>query len=156
FAEHAWPTLKRYHLPATLFVPTAFPDQTQRSFWWDQLYQALTCTERREDLDTPLGRLPLRTPTQRAQAFNQLKDNVKTLPHRSAMEWVEQTCAALCVTRPAHNVLTWNELRRLAREGVSLGAHSRTHPLMNRVSPNEARDEAVGSLHDLEREIGQA
>src|SRR2546421_516354 len=27
FAEHAWPTLKRYRLPATLFVPTAYPDQ---------------------------------------------------------------------------------------------------------------------------------
>jgi hypothetical protein len=28
FAEHAWPTLQRYSLPATLLVPTAFPDHT--------------------------------------------------------------------------------------------------------------------------------
>jgi peptidoglycan/xylan/chitin deacetylase (PgdA/CDA1 family) len=156
FAEHAWPTLKRYHLPATLFVPTAFPDQPERSFWWDQLYQALTFTQRRDDLDTPLGRLPLRTPAQRAQVFVQLKDYVKTLSHPAAMEWVERTCAALGAPRSAHNVLSWDELRRLAREGVALGAHTRTHPLMNRVSPDEARAEAVGSLHDLEREIGQA
>jgi peptidoglycan/xylan/chitin deacetylase (PgdA/CDA1 family) len=155
FAEHAWPTLKRYRLPATLFVPTAFPDQLERSFWWDQLYQALALTEQRDSLDTPLGRLPLRTPTQRTQAFGQLKDYVKTLPHQAAMEWVDRTCAALGSARPAHNVLSWNELRRLAREGVTLGAHTRIHPLMNRVSPEEVRAEAVGSLRDLEREIGQ-
>jgi peptidoglycan/xylan/chitin deacetylase (PgdA/CDA1 family) len=156
FAEHAWPTLKRYRLPTTLFVPTAFPDHPDRSFWWDQLYQALTCAERRDDLETPRGWLPLRTPTQRAQAFAQLKDYVKTLPHQAAMEWVERTCAALGVTRPAHNVLSWHELRRLAREGVTLGAHTQTHPLMNRVSPDQVRAEALGSLRDLEREIGAA
>jgi peptidoglycan/xylan/chitin deacetylase (PgdA/CDA1 family) len=155
FAEHAWPTLKRYRLPATLFVPTAFPDHPERSFWWDRLHQALVLTEQRDEFDTPLGRLPLRTSTQRAQAFAQLRDYVKKMPHRAAMEWIEQTCATLGATRAAHNVLTWNELRRLAREGVSLGAHTRTHPLMNRVSPNEVHAEAVGSLRDLEREIGQ-
>ncbi|MCA9999560.1 MAG: polysaccharide deacetylase family protein, partial [Anaerolineales bacterium] len=38
FAEQAWPVMKRYSIPATLFVPTAFPDQPQRTFWWDRLY----------------------------------------------------------------------------------------------------------------------
>jgi len=154
FAQHAWPTLKRYRLPATLFVPTAFPDHPDRTFWWDHLYQAVSTTIRCDDLDTPIGRLPLRTPTQRAQAFGQLKDYMKTLPHRAAMEWVERTCADLGVPRAEHNVLGWDELRRLAREGVTLGAHTRTHPLMNRVSLEEVRAEAVGSLRDLEREIG--
>jgi peptidoglycan/xylan/chitin deacetylase (PgdA/CDA1 family) len=156
FAEHAWPTLKRYRLPATLFVPTAFPGHPERAFWWDQLYQAISATERRDILDTPVGRVPLRTAAQRADGFRQLKDYVKTLPHRTAMEWVERTCAALGAPRPVHNVLTWDELRRLAREGVTLGAHTRTHPLMNRVSPEEVRAEVLGSLRDLEREIGAA
>jgi peptidoglycan/xylan/chitin deacetylase (PgdA/CDA1 family) len=156
FAEHAWPTLKRYRLTATLFVPTAFPDHPERGFWWDQLYQAVNATERRDDLETPLGRLPLRNATQRAGSFAQLKDYVKTLPHQAAMAWVERTCAELGAQQPLHNVLGWDELRRLAREGVTLGAHTQTHPLMNRVTPEEVCAEAVGSLRDLEREIGQA
>jgi len=32
FAEFAWPVLKQHKLPVTLFVPTAFPDQPDRSF----------------------------------------------------------------------------------------------------------------------------
>jgi peptidoglycan/xylan/chitin deacetylase (PgdA/CDA1 family) len=154
FAEHAWPTLKRYRLPATLFVPTAFPDHPERAFWWDQLYHAVISTSRREDLGTPLGRLPLRTAAERARAFGRLKDYVKTLPHRAAIELVEQVCTTLGARRQEHNVLGWDALRRLAREGVTLGAHTQTHPLMNRVSLEEVRAEAVGSLRDLEREIG--
>jgi peptidoglycan/xylan/chitin deacetylase (PgdA/CDA1 family) len=37
-----------------------------------------------------------------------------------------------------------------------LGAHTQTHPLLNRISLEEVRAEAVGSLRDLEREIGAA
>ena len=155
FAEHAWPTLKRYRLTATLFVPTAFPDHPERTFWWDRLYQAVSATACRDDIDTPLGRLPLRTATQRTCTYAQLKEYVKTLPHQAAMEWVERICADLGAPRPVHNVLSWDELRRLAREGVTLGAHTQTHPLMNRVTPDQVRAEAVGSLRDLERELGQ-
>ena len=154
FAEHAWPILKRYRLPVTLFVPTAFPDRPEQTFWWDRLYQAVRNTDRRDDLDTPLGRLSLATANQRVQTFKQLKDYVKTMPHAEAMAWLDQICDELGTPHPEHSVLGWDTLRQLAREGVTLGAHTRTHPLMNRVSPEEAQAEAAGSLRDLEREIG--
>jgi peptidoglycan/xylan/chitin deacetylase (PgdA/CDA1 family) len=155
FAEHAWPTMKRYGLPVTLFVPTAFPDHPERTFWWDRLYQAVSTATNRETIDTPIGPLPLTTAVQRVRSFTLLKDYVKTLPHHAAMPWVEQICASFDAPAPLHAVLGWDALRRLAAEGVTLGAHTRSHPLMNRVEPDEVRDEAVGSLRDLEREIGR-
>jgi peptidoglycan/xylan/chitin deacetylase (PgdA/CDA1 family) len=154
FAEHAWPTLKRYRLPATLFVPTAYPDQPALTFWWDRLYQALHGVTGHVELDTPLGRLPLATAAQRSQAFARLRNDVKELPHAEAMALVDQICGKLGAPSPEHSVLGWDALRRLAQEGVTLGAHTRTHPLMNRISSEEARAEAVGSLQDLERRIG--
>ena len=156
FAEHAWPTLKRYRLPATLFVPTAYPDRPEMTFWWDRLYQALTVGADRRLIDTPLGRLPLTTPAQRSQAFGQLTNYIKKLPHGEAMTLVDRVCRELGAPSPEHSVLSWDALRRLAAEGVTLGAHTRTHPLMNNVSPTEAQAEAAGSLGDLEREIGSA
>jgi len=42
-------------------------------------------------------------------------------------------------------------LRRLARGGVEIGAHSRTHPQLPRVGPSELADEVGGSCEDLER-----
>jgi peptidoglycan/xylan/chitin deacetylase (PgdA/CDA1 family) len=51
-------------------------------------------------------------------------------------------------------VLSWPELGRLHFEGVVLAPHSRTHPLLDRVPLETAREEIVGSLEDLAREIG--
>jgi peptidoglycan/xylan/chitin deacetylase (PgdA/CDA1 family) len=156
FAHIAWPILQRYHLPATLFVPTAFPDHPERVFWWDWLYQAVTKTRYAGELDTPAGRIGFRTQTQRQQAFSSLRDHCKTLPHEQAMRWVEQICGQLGVPRLQNSVLSWEELRQLVEAGVVVGAHTQNHPLMNRIAANEMRVEAVGSLHDLEREIGVA
>ena len=153
FAKHAWPVLKHYRLPVALFVPTAFPDHVERTFWWDRLYHALATTPGREWV-TPAGPVQLETTTQRLRAFKHLKEHVKSRPHAEAMAWVEQACRELSALPPTHSVLGWATLRQLAREGVTLGAHTRTHPLMNRISPEEAQAEAIGSLQDLEREIG--
>ena len=154
FAEQAWPVLKRYQLPVTLFVPTAFPDRPARLFWWDRLQATVTQTTRRDSLDTEIGRLPLATAPQRLQTYKRLRDHVKSLPHPVAMAWIEQICTTLGEA-PVHNdVLGWEALRQLAREGVTLGVHTQTHPLMNRITPEQMRAEAAGALQDLQREIG--
>ncbi len=153
FAEHAWPVLKRLGLPVTLFVPTSFPDHPERGFWWDRLYQAINRPQQRE-LETPTGRFPVETPSQRRKLFKALREQVKSLDHEAAMQWIEETCAQVAPPEGEGDVLSWDTLRALAAEGVTLGAHTQTHPLLNRVTRERARDEAVGSLTDLRREIG--
>ncbi|MEZ4870530.1 MAG: polysaccharide deacetylase family protein [Caldilineaceae bacterium] len=154
FAGQAWPILQQYHLPVTLFVPTAFPDHPERLFWWDRLYAALQQTRQRDPLATPIGSLPLATAPQRTQAYKRLRDYVKSLPHTTAMPWVEQCCQALGEPEQYNDVLSWETLRQLAHAGVTLGAHTQTHPLMNRITPDAMYAEAVGSLRDLEEKIG--
>lgn len=154
FAENAWPILRQLGLPATLFVPTAFPDHPERAFWWDRLYHALALADGSQAVDSPVGRFPLASPAQREQAFSRLRDYVKTLPHEDAMGWVDQVCERLGAPRPPASVLGWQALRRLAQEGVTLAAHTRNHPLMTRVPPEVMYREAVDSLQDLKREIG--
>ena len=41
-------------------------------------------------------------------------------PHTVAMTWLERVCAELDTPPAAHNVLGWEALRQLAREGVTL------------------------------------
>src|SRR5258708_32795391 len=60
FAETAWPILKRFGLPATMFVPTAYPDHREVPFSGDKLYQAFKATAQTELHGTPLVHLPLR------------------------------------------------------------------------------------------------
>ena len=156
FAEHAWPIMRRLGLPVTLFVPTGYPDRPDRAFWWDRLYAALAGTTRNGSLETPVGRLELRSRAARGRAYRLLRDHLKSLPHAEAMAALDELSSKLEAPAPVSAVLGWEELRRLAAEGVVLAPHSRTHPLLNRVSPEERDAEIVGSREDLEREVGPA
>lgn len=154
FAEHAWPVLKRYNIPATLFVPTAYPDNPDRRLWWDQLFDAVSRTTH-PALAFDDQRLPLTTPAERLAAFKRLREHVKSLPHDQALAWVDSINAQLEVAPPAENhIMGWDALRQLAREGVTLAAHTRTHPILTQVSLDQAREEARASRRDLERETG--
>jgi peptidoglycan/xylan/chitin deacetylase (PgdA/CDA1 family) len=72
------------------------------------------------------------------------------------MALLDEVCAALAALKPTSAVLGWPELRALVADGVALAPHSRSHPLLDRLPREAVRDEIVGSLEDLEREIGVA
>jgi peptidoglycan/xylan/chitin deacetylase (PgdA/CDA1 family) len=151
-AAEAWPIMRRHGVPLTLFVPTAYPGEPGKAFWWDRLWSALGARD--VAVSSPLGDLPVRTPDERLRSFRQLRGYVKSLPHEQAMAVVDGVCRRSSAETPSSSVLAWEELRRLAAEGVALASHSRTHPLLHRISEVEARGEIVDSLADLEREIG--
>lgn len=154
FRRVAWPILRRRRIPATLFVPTAFPGQPGRRFWWDELWAAIRTTERDDVAGPEDRRLPLAPGARRATA-RRLLDWLKSMPHDDAMathvRLIEQLGGAPGRDRA---VLDWDELRALAADGLTLAAHSRTHPLLTRVPPAAQLAEAAGSRDDLEREIG--
>ena len=157
FADIAWPILKQLSLPATLFVPTAYPGRPELAFWWDRLYQAFDRTRRTELRGTPLGTLPLANPDLRRRSLRVLQNYVPTLPHDQAMRLVDSVCAQL-VDAPVTggSVLSWDQLRMLARDGVTLGSHTRTHPILTQLMPDRMREEVHGSQQDLKTEIGSA
>ncbi len=151
-AENAWPIMRRHRIPLTVFVPTAYPDEPGRAFWWDRLYASLA--SRGLVVSTPLGDLAVATEADRSRAFRLLREHLKALPHDRAMTLVEDLSGGRGSPSPSPAVLGWDELRRLAADGVALAPHSRTHPLLDRLPRKEARREVLRSLDDLEREIG--
>ena len=155
FLECAWPVLTKLSLPATLFVPTAFPDHPEREFWCDRLYRAFMRSPKTAAVLEGLGTLTLDGGPARLAALRRVQARLKTLDHRTAEHLVERACEELGVTT-AHgpSVLGWDELRALAREGLAVGAHSRSHALMTRLPAPAVRDEIEGSLSDLGRELG--
>lgn len=157
FAEAAWPILNQFRLTATVFVPTAFPDHPERVFWWDRLHQAFMATLRVAPLDTPAGRLPMANASQRMNSLRAVQQYVVSVANEQAIKLVDALCEELGEQKQFESyVMSWNQLRELAACGVTLGSHTRTHPLATWLSPEQARDEIRGSQQDLKREIGTA
>lgn len=156
FAANAWPTLKRFGLPATLFVPTAYAGSQPQEFWWDRLYRALRSAPVDRLEDTPVGPVLFNTPEQLRRAMRRLQSYLKSLPHVDAMGVVDRLCERLhCPSVPARSTLTWPELRALAQDGVTLAPHTHTHPLLTRVTATQVREEIAASRDELARETGQ-
>jgi peptidoglycan/xylan/chitin deacetylase (PgdA/CDA1 family) len=57
---------------------------------------------------------------------------------------------------PELPLLSWASLGRLAGQGVEIGAHTRTHANVSRLTGSQLRDEVVGSADRIQREIGEA
>lgn len=156
FATAIWPVLKEHGLPAVLFVPTALISGNGPGFWWDRLWSSLLHTDRPATGPTPVGELCLGSHPRAEHAHRRLRNVLKQMPHDELTEWVERLVAYLGEGPPAPRLLSWDDLRRLEREGLTVGSHSATHPLLTRVSPSRRADELVGSLRTLRSELGSA
>ena len=156
FKEQAWPIMQCHNLPATVFVPTAYPDEPERMFWWDRVYQLVLESEVRVWSGSPLGALELTGITDKVRAVRRLQSYIKRLSHVDAVAFVDELAEVLGgQRRQGQTVLDWDALRELAKQGVTLGAHTRTHPIMTQLSQEAVREEVVGSYSDLKREIGE-
>jgi peptidoglycan/xylan/chitin deacetylase (PgdA/CDA1 family) len=51
-------------------------------------------------------------------------------------------------------MLTWEEVRSMANQGVTFGGHTVSHPILSRLFPEKARDEIVGSKKSIESKTG--
>jgi peptidoglycan/xylan/chitin deacetylase (PgdA/CDA1 family) len=158
FLENAWPVLRCLKLPAILFAVTDYLNDSRRIFWWDQLYQSLHLTACSE-IDVPgVGCWPLATVQQRGRAFAQIKRYIKRQPHQQAMKLVAQVVDALAVPLEPEGggMLNWEEVRQMSAEGLCVAAHTVSHPILSRMTLEEARYEIVTSQRAIMDELGQA
>ncbi len=158
FAETAMPVLRRLGLPVTLFVATTLTGSPAGLFWWDTLYRALSATLM-PALEVPgVGVLPLGSPGERLAAYERLVGMIER------EEWDTRRPPALldrvlerCAVEPNEGryLLNWDELGALSAEGVAVGPHTRSHPVLARLTPEQVRAEVSGSWADVQAHIAR-
>lgn len=72
-------------------------------------------------------------------------------------DWVGRESAwdACGLPVPVLPLLGWDELSRLGEEGVELGSHTRSHPLLTRIDAARLADEMEGSAQRLAEACGR-
>jgi peptidoglycan/xylan/chitin deacetylase (PgdA/CDA1 family) len=156
FATHAWPVLKEHGVPAVMFIPTAFPGSGQ-AFWWDVLHDAIAGTALPHATLPLVGPTALGTRVERQAATRRLNRRLRVCPPAQVEQALREIVRTLEVTVPEQNLLlSWDDLRALVREGLMVAPHTRHHPPVPSLRPDDVAVEIRRSCADLRRELGDA
>jgi peptidoglycan/xylan/chitin deacetylase (PgdA/CDA1 family) len=152
---YAYPVLKRYGIPATIFLPTEFIG-THRWFWPDQISYLLGHDQRDQRnglLDSLTARYPWLEPRNGRQGKKHLDaviERCKPLPESEIQEIIRQLSEALKLKLPEERILlNWEEIREMSTNGISFGSHSCSHKILAKLSVQEIDREVRDSLRML-------
>jgi peptidoglycan/xylan/chitin deacetylase (PgdA/CDA1 family) len=154
--EVATPVLNRYGVPATFYVTTDCIDHNQLP-WIARIRRAFRTTERKS-WQSPEGRvLPLADRGERETARVIACEYCAQLTGIRQQRLIEMIESTLGFEPPAPDtcrMLNWDELRRMVRDGHTVGSHTVSHPNLAHVVADELKTELVESKSRLEHELG--
>lgn len=153
------PLLQKLGVPATFFIPTAFPD-SGRLFWWDRIHlllQRCSCADVRIHYPFPL-KLDLRQGTDEARRV--LLRLVKRTEHLDLERFFDDLAQATNVSiEPAEerklaqaSIMSFRDVRALQDAEMAVASHSHAHRVLATLSPDEALFDLRKSrmiLHDV-------
>ena len=157
FYTNAWPLLRKYNLPASLYVTTGFIDQ--KCWLWPDLLRFLLLSTKEKNLNTsPIGPLSL-TDNGVLSVWNKLGNYCLSLNAELRWQFLSQLAKQLNVTPNDHpekpfNPVTWDQLREMQNQGLEVGSHSVTHPILSSLNYNQLTDELAVSHERIQQELG--
>ena len=153
--ELAAPILKRLGMSATFFVSTGFLGRG--CMWNDQVIEAIRSSECQEIDLKPLGlaSFSLASIATRRQAINSVLNGIKHLESAHRQSVTDAVVAAAGGRPSPEPMMHARQVRSLRALGMEVGAHTVTHPILTRLSPDAALDEMSRSKRELEQILGE-
>lgn len=158
FYEWAYPELQRLSLSATFFVTVGF---VQKFLWlWpDRLQYFIQNTKKTSMKMIFAGRdksLQLTSHEEKFNAWNFLSDYCITLEDGAKEQLIEKIEYDLGVEIPTvppsdYAAISWEELAEMQGNGIEIGSHTMSHPILSKISPERLNEEVVTSRVVLEK-----
>jgi peptidoglycan/xylan/chitin deacetylase (PgdA/CDA1 family) len=151
----ALPILRRYGVPATVFVATAFLDGGR--MWNDDIIDAV----RRVPGPTVdwsrfgLGIYDVGSTPARIRCYSDVLARLKYVEHAPRAERARRIALDAGVPEVSDLMLTSEQLRLLRASGMEVGAHTHTHPILTSIGDDEARREIRDGKERLEALLGE-
>lgn len=167
---NAFPVLKKYEVPAIIFVSTDYID-TNRTFWHKELVEFLMevplqsvieknrailkkwpneLLQRIEQIlkTQTIGRMPL---------MNDLISHLKAFQLNDIYALIKDLHSALCYQQRSNysDVLSWAEIAEMAENNISFGSHTKSHSLLTNLSDEKIEEELGESKKIIEAKTGR-
>ena len=153
----AFPVLKAFDLPATIFLATGYLDSCELP-WYDQISWAFKLTTQPRlslgHLGGPEAYLGGRS--ERLQAMSKTLAWLRVIKQDDRLRHIPQVLDALHV--PAHlsvpnPMLSWEEVRQMYKQNICFGAHTVSHPVLAKIQGDKLEEEITGSKNKIEEKL---
>lgn len=157
--RYAFPILKKYKIPATVFLITGHID-TGNLFWFDKIRYVIWNTKiKRLKLDG-FEDFSLNSIDNRLLSIYSITEKLKKLKDETKNHLVEKIINISKVDIP-HDLgrdvnLSWDEVKEMNEWGIEFGAHTISHPILTRIPLEQAKFEILQSKKEIEKRLGQS
>ena len=154
---HALPVLSEFSVPATIFLATGYIDSNELP-WYDQLGLAFKLTMQKRLALREIGgpECSLENQSGRLMALEQCSHWLRTVDEPARLKFQAELFRALRVPATLNlpnMMLSWDEIRRMSKQGLSFGAHTVTHPVTATLSKQRLEQEIGGSKQSIESKL---
>ncbi len=157
FYLYAFPILKKYQVPATVYVTTDFIDG-KMWMWPDVIDYILRKTAYKDYSIFTRGRMRtfhIAGEKGRRRAWNELADYCLTLAEKEKQCFLNEVAEDLRVNVPVEPVhkykaLSWRQIEEMIKYGIEIGGHTKTHPRLTAIEPCRKRTEINESKNRIE------
>jgi peptidoglycan/xylan/chitin deacetylase (PgdA/CDA1 family) len=159
FYTHAWPILKKYNLPVSLYITTGFVDGT--TWLWPDLLKYILLNSNTAILNVEsLGDIPTHE-TEQHISWHKLGDHCLTLSTEARNKLLYKLAADAKILvsdtpQPPFHSVTWPQLQEMHKEGLVVGSHTVTHPILSSLSIENLHYELATSASAIQQHLGAA
>ena len=151
----ALPILQRHGLSATFFIATGFLNNGR--MWNDTIIESVR-QSKVPTLDLSslgLGQHALGSVDEKKAAIATLIGQIKYRPFEERITITEQLAHLAQVELPHDLMMTAHEVKAMRHAGMQIGAHTVSHPILARLTDEQARQEIGNSKIFLEQLLGE-
>ncbi len=153
----AYPILKRYDIPATIYVVAGFVE-TGRVGWYDRLFLLLRHYPF-DKLDLLLDRprrFELGSEQSRRRAAEKIVAFLRAVPDHKRVEICQQLEGMVQMSEQelAGRMMSWDQVREMRSAGMSFGSHTMTHRVLSQLKVEDREYELSASKVLIEDRIG--
>jgi peptidoglycan/xylan/chitin deacetylase (PgdA/CDA1 family) len=157
FYTSAWPILKKYNLPASLYITTGFVDGT--TWLWPDLLKYILLNSNTAILNVEnLGDISTHK-TEHHISWHKLGDYCLTLSvdarNNLLLKLASDAKISISNTpQPPFHSVTWPQLQEMYDAGLVVGSHTVTHPILSSLSTASLEYELTTSAQAIEQHLG--